>query len=90
MKRSFPSLSAWLAGAAIITLIPALLGAQQNLTRDQVKTKFESANPTLNTAAPGFAPLRIFDRNQGEQHRALIDLTATGQLHPAGGREVIQ
>lgn len=82
MKRSFPS--PWSAGAAIITHLPALLGVQKYLTRDQVKIELEPANPTLNTAALGVAPFRIFDRNHGEQHCALIYLTATGQLYPAG------
>jgi cobalt-zinc-cadmium efflux system outer membrane protein len=46
MKQSFPFLSA-LAVAALLVLPSALVSAQQALTWDQVKAKFEAANPTL-------------------------------------------
>jgi outer membrane protein, heavy metal efflux system len=50
MKQFFPSLSAS-AVAALLGLAPALISAQQGLTWEQVKAKFESANPTLKADA---------------------------------------
>jgi cobalt-zinc-cadmium efflux system outer membrane protein len=52
MKRYFPFLSAS-AAAAILMLGPSLLIAQQSLTWDQVKAKFEAANPALKADALG-------------------------------------
>jgi cobalt-zinc-cadmium efflux system outer membrane protein len=52
MKRSFPSMSAS-ALAALILLAPAVAMAQQGLTWDQVKAKFEAANPALKADALG-------------------------------------
>jgi cobalt-zinc-cadmium efflux system outer membrane protein len=58
MKRIFPSLSATLA-AALLVLAPAACfpqqgaPAQQSLTWDQVKAKFEAANPALKADALG-------------------------------------
>lgn len=46
MKRIFPSLPIPVV-AALFLLTPAPLTAQQSLTWDQVKAKFETANPTL-------------------------------------------
>ena len=48
MKRSFSSLS-FLAAAAFAVLTPAMLS--QSLTWDQVKAKFEAANPALKADA---------------------------------------
>jgi cobalt-zinc-cadmium efflux system outer membrane protein len=50
MKRKFSSLSI-LAAAVPFILAPALLSAQQRLTWDQVKAKFEAANPALKADA---------------------------------------
>jgi cobalt-zinc-cadmium efflux system outer membrane protein len=50
MKQFFPSLSAS-AVAALLVLAPALIAAQESLTWDQVKAKFEAANPTLRADA---------------------------------------
>ena len=52
MKHIFHSLSAW-AAAALLLLAPALASAQQGLTWDQVKAKFEAANPALKADALG-------------------------------------
>jgi cobalt-zinc-cadmium efflux system outer membrane protein len=49
MKQFFPSWSALVAGA--LFLVAALCPAQQSLTWDQVKAKFESANPALKADA---------------------------------------
>ena len=51
MKRSFLLFFASAMGAALLALAPALAPAQQVLTWDQVKTKFEAANPTLKADA---------------------------------------
>jgi cobalt-zinc-cadmium efflux system outer membrane protein len=52
MKHFFPSLSIP-AVAALLLLAPALAPAQQGLTWDQVKTRFEAANPALKADALG-------------------------------------
>jgi cobalt-zinc-cadmium efflux system outer membrane protein len=50
MKLTFPHLSA-LAAAGAFILAPQCLHAQQSLTWDQVKAKFEAANPALKADA---------------------------------------
>ena len=50
MKQFFPSWSALVAGALFL-VAAALCPAQQSLTWDQVKAKFESANPALKADA---------------------------------------
>jgi cobalt-zinc-cadmium efflux system outer membrane protein len=57
MKRILQPLSLP-AVAAVFLLIPALLGAQQSLTWDQVKTKFEAANPALKANALGIDEMK--------------------------------
>jgi cobalt-zinc-cadmium efflux system outer membrane protein len=52
MKRIFSSLSIP-AAAALLFMVPALLPAQQSLTWEQVKAKFETANPSLRADALG-------------------------------------
>jgi cobalt-zinc-cadmium efflux system outer membrane protein len=52
MKHFFPSLSVP-AVAALLWLAPALASAQQGLTWDQVKSRFEAANPALKADALG-------------------------------------
>ena len=52
MKQFFPSLSVP-AVAALLCLAPALASAQQGLTWDQVKARFEAANPALKADALG-------------------------------------
>ncbi|MDR3727886.1 MAG: TolC family protein [Terracidiphilus sp.] len=52
MKQFFPSLSVP-AVAALLWLAPALASAQQGLTWDQVKARFEAANPALKADALG-------------------------------------
>ncbi|MGD0737147.1 MAG: TolC family protein [Terracidiphilus sp.] len=52
MKHRFPALFTR-AIAALFVLAPALVPAQQALTWDQVKTKFEETNPTLKADALG-------------------------------------
>jgi cobalt-zinc-cadmium efflux system outer membrane protein len=50
MKQTFSSLSAP-AVAALLVLAPALVCAQQSLTWEQAKAKFEAANPALRADA---------------------------------------
>src|SRR5579871_4611573 len=50
MKRVFPALSLS-AVAAIFAVVPLPSSAQQSLTWDQVKTRFEAANPALKADA---------------------------------------
>ena len=52
MKHVFPSLSVP-AAAALLLLAPALAMGQQGLTWDQVKARFEAANPALKADALG-------------------------------------
>jgi cobalt-zinc-cadmium efflux system outer membrane protein len=52
MKHIFLSLHAP-AAAALLVLAPALVMAQQNLTWDEVKAKFEASNPALKADALG-------------------------------------
>jgi len=52
MKRIFSSLSIP-AAATLFFMVPALLPAQQSLTWEQVKTRFEAANPALRADAFG-------------------------------------
>ncbi|MGA3344322.1 MAG: TolC family protein [Terracidiphilus sp.] len=56
MKRILRPLSRSAVAAAFVlvpALVPALLGAQQSLTWDQVKARFEAANPALKADALG-------------------------------------
>lgn len=57
MKQLFPSLSAP-AMAALLVIAPALVTAQQALTWDQVKAKFEASNPALKADALGVDEMR--------------------------------
>jgi outer membrane protein, heavy metal efflux system len=50
MKNIFPSLSAW-AVAVGLACVPARVAAQQALTWGEVKSRFESVNPTLKADA---------------------------------------
>jgi cobalt-zinc-cadmium efflux system outer membrane protein len=50
MKRLFPSLSVKTA-ALLLVAVPAFSAAQQALSWDQVKSRFEAANPTLKADA---------------------------------------
>jgi len=50
MKRIYPSLTATAVAVALV-LSPNLIWAQQPFTWDQVKAKFEAANPTLQADA---------------------------------------
>jgi cobalt-zinc-cadmium efflux system outer membrane protein len=57
MKQIFPSRSAP-AGVVLLLVAASLCPAQQSLTWEQVKTKFESANPALKADALGVDEMR--------------------------------
>jgi outer membrane protein, heavy metal efflux system len=57
MKWNFPSLSAWTA-AAVLVLAEGQLSAQQALTWDQVKARFEATNPALKADADNVDEMR--------------------------------
>jgi outer membrane protein, heavy metal efflux system len=57
MNRVFPFLSA-LAGTALLTLVPVSAAAQQSLTWDQVKARFEVSNPLLKADADNVAEMK--------------------------------
>jgi cobalt-zinc-cadmium efflux system outer membrane protein len=60
MKRIFFSLSI-LAVATLFSMAPALLSAQQSLTWEQVKAKFEAANPALRADALGVDEMKAVE-----------------------------
>ena len=57
MKQFFPLFSAS-AAAALLALAPALVSAQTSLTWEQVKARFEAANPALKADALGVDEMR--------------------------------
>ena len=57
MKQFFPFISAS-AAAACLVLAPALASAQTSLTWEQVKARFEAANPALKADALGVEEMR--------------------------------
>jgi cobalt-zinc-cadmium efflux system outer membrane protein len=57
MKRLFPSLSVK-AAALLLAAVPVFSAAQQALSWDQVKARFEAANPTLKADALNVDELR--------------------------------
>lgn len=85
MKSIFPSLSGW-AAAFAITAAPAYLAGQQALTWDQVKARFESANPALQADARSVDEMRAEEitayLRPNPQFTAATDAT---QIVPHGG-----
>ena len=57
MNRVFPSLSAPVV-LALLTLAPVVSTAQQSLTWDQVKARFEASNPVLKADADNVAEMK--------------------------------
>ena len=57
MKRIFPSLSVWTMAAAVVSAA-GQLPAQQSLTWDQVKARFEVTNPALKADADSVDEMR--------------------------------
>jgi cobalt-zinc-cadmium efflux system outer membrane protein len=85
MKRVFLSRSAP-AAAVFFALIPALLSAQQSLTWDQVKSKFEAANPALKADALGVDEMKAAEVTAFLRPNPQIAVAADGtQIVPKKG-----
>ncbi|MGA2168934.1 MAG: TolC family protein [Terracidiphilus sp.] len=82
MKQIFHSLSAW-AAAALLLLAPALASAQQGLTWNQVKAKFEAANPALKADALGVDEMKAAEITAFLRPNPQVGLSSDGlQLAP--------
>jgi cobalt-zinc-cadmium efflux system outer membrane protein len=82
MKQFFPSLSAS-AVAALLILAPALASAQQGLTWEQVKAKFEAANPALKADALGVDEMKAAEITAFLRPNPQLSFTMD-QLYPFG------
>jgi cobalt-zinc-cadmium efflux system outer membrane protein len=82
MKQFFPSLSVP-AVAALLLLAPALASAQQGLTWDQVKARFEAANPALKADALGVDEMKAAETTAFLRPNPGIGLSSDGlQIAP--------
>ena len=85
MKHIFSSLSG-LAVAAALTAAPGGLGAQQALTWEQVKARFEAANPALKADALGVDEARAQEVTANLRPNPTFNLSADGtQIAPDNG-----
>ena len=85
MKHIFSSLSGW-AVAVGLAAIPGFLGAQQALTWEQVKAKFEAANPALKADALGVDEARAQEVTAYLRPNPTFNLSADGtQIAPDNG-----
>jgi cobalt-zinc-cadmium efflux system outer membrane protein len=85
MKRIFPSLSVS-AAAALFLLSPILASAQQGLTWDEVKAKFETENPVLKADAANVDEMRAEEITAFLRPNPQFTLTADGtQIAPHAG-----
>jgi cobalt-zinc-cadmium efflux system outer membrane protein len=84
MKRFFPMLSAVALSALAIATVPAT--AQQALTWDQVKAKFEMNNPALKADADNVEEMRAEEITAFLRPNPQFALTADGtQIAPSNG-----
>lgn len=84
MKRFFPMLSAVTVAALAITPVPST--AQQALTWDQVKAKFEMNNPALKADADNVEEMRAEEITAFLRPNPQFALTADGtQIAPSNG-----
>jgi cobalt-zinc-cadmium efflux system outer membrane protein len=82
MKRILQSLSVP-AVAALFVLVPAQLAAQQSFTWDQVKAKFEAANPALKADALGVDEMKAAETTAFLRPNPGIGLSSDGlQIAP--------
>jgi cobalt-zinc-cadmium efflux system outer membrane protein len=82
MKRIFPSLSVT-AAVALFLLAPGLLAAQQSLTWEQVKAKFEAANPALKADALGVDEMKAAEITAFLRPNPQVGLSSDGlQIAP--------
>jgi cobalt-zinc-cadmium efflux system outer membrane protein len=85
MKRIFPSLSAGTM-AAILALAPVYVSAQQGLTWDQVKAKFEASNPALKADADNVDEMRAEEITAYLRPNPQLTITVDGtQIAPNDG-----
>ena len=85
MKSAFPSLNT-LRIAAFGLLFPALASAQQGLTWDQVKAKFEAVNPALKADALGVDEMQAEEVTAYLRPNPQFTLSADGtQIAPHNG-----
>jgi outer membrane protein, heavy metal efflux system len=85
MKHIFSSLSGW-AVAAALTATPPCIRAQQALTWDQVKARFEAANPALKADALGVDETRAQEVTAYLRPNPTFNLSADGtQIAPDNG-----
>jgi cobalt-zinc-cadmium efflux system outer membrane protein len=82
MNRSFPALTS-AAFAVLLFLGPTIANGQQSLTWDQVKAKFEAANPALKADALGVEELKAAEITAYLRPNPGIGLSSDGlQLAP--------
>ncbi|MGA2673534.1 MAG: TolC family protein [Terracidiphilus sp.] len=82
MKQFFRFMSAP-AVAALLVLAPAMVPAQQSLTWDQVKAKFEAANPALKADALGVDEMKAAEITAFLRPNPQVGLSSDGlQLAP--------
>jgi outer membrane protein, heavy metal efflux system len=85
MKHIFSSLSG-LAVAAAFATAPGCIGAQQALTWEQVKARFEAANPALKADALGVDEARAQEVTANLRPNPTFNLSADGtQIAPDNG-----
>jgi cobalt-zinc-cadmium efflux system outer membrane protein len=85
MKHIFSSLSG-LAVAAALTAAPGCIGAQQALTWEQVKARFEAANPALKADALGVEEARAQEVTADLRPNPTFNISADGtQIAPDNG-----
>jgi outer membrane protein, heavy metal efflux system len=85
MKRNFPSLSVWTM-AAIIVSAAGQLTAQQSLTWDQVRARFEISNPALKADADNVDEMKAEEITAYLRPNPQFTMTADGtQIAPHDG-----
>jgi cobalt-zinc-cadmium efflux system outer membrane protein len=85
MKQYFPPLSLS-AAVALLFLAPALAAAQQGLSWDQVKAKFEAANPSLKADALGVDEMKAAEITAFLRPNPQFTISADGtQIAPNKG-----
>jgi len=86
MKHLFPSLTA-LTAAALCFLLPVPAAAQQALTWDQVKARFEASNPTLRADAMNVDEMKAQEITAFLRPNPQFTFSADGtQIAPDHGR----
>ena len=85
MKRNFAALSPWIV-ASVFILADGTLSAQQGLTWDQVKAKFEATNPALKADADSVDEMRAEEITAYLRPNPQFALSADGnQIVPHDG-----